>query len=84
MSEKQNKALRAKQAALANQLLATQEYMTVRQANPMYQYQETLQAILNYGQQREDRTGVGTVSLFAPAQMRFNLSKGFPIVGVKK
>jgi len=84
MSEKQNKRNRTNQAVLAKQLLAAQEYMTVRESNPMYQYQELLQSILNYGQQREDRTGVGTVSLFAPAQMRFNLNKGFPLVGVKK
>ncbi|KAJ3311464.1 Thymidylate synthase [Blyttiomyces sp. JEL0837] len=37
------------------------------------QYLSLIQAILTHGEQRNDRTGTGTLSLFAPPQMRFSL-----------
>ena len=46
-------------------------------------YLELLDKILEHGEKREDRTGVGTLSIFAH-QMRFDLSKGFPLVTTKK
>ncbi len=49
----------------------------------MKQYQELLQHILDKGTRREDRTGVGTLSVFG-YQMRFDLSRGFPVVTTKK
>lgn len=52
--------------------------------NPMEQYSDLVRKILSYGEEREDRTGVGTLSLCAPAPIKFDLSKSFPIVGQKK
>lgn len=49
----------------------------------MKQYQELLRTVLETGNDRTDRTGVGTRSIFG-YQMRFDLSKGFPLVTTKK
>lgn len=49
----------------------------------MKQYQELLRHILDNGMRHEDRTGVGTISVFG-YQTRYDLRKGFPIVTTKR
>lgn len=49
----------------------------------MKQYQEILRYILANGAHHEDRTGVGTISVFG-YQTRFDLREGFPIVTTKR
>jgi thymidylate synthase len=49
----------------------------------MKQYLDALQQVLEQGEQRDDRTGVGTRSLFG-MQQRYNLAESFPAVTTKK
>lgn len=49
----------------------------------MKQYHDLLQDILDNGELKDDRTGVGTYSVFGRS-LRFDLRRGFPAVTTKK
>jgi thymidylate synthase len=48
------------------------------------QYKNLIKNILTEGLKREDRTGTGTLSLFAPYSMKYNLEDTFPLCTLKR
>ncbi len=61
------------------------EYLNQYKFNPKYmeQYHDQLKYVLDNGNERIERTGVGTKSVFG-LQARYDLSKGFPAITTKK
>jgi thymidylate synthase len=51
--------------------------------HPEYQYLDLLRQVLDHGDKRVDRTGVGTLSLFG-AMARFDLRESVPIITTKR
>lgn len=49
----------------------------------MKQYLSLLQEVLEHGEKKADRTGVGTISIFG-TQRKYDLRDGFPLVTTKK
>ena len=51
--------------------------------HPEHQYISLLKLLIENGDERKDRTGVGTRAIFG-YEMRFNLEEGFPVLTTKK
>lgn len=64
---------------------STSLIMTVAINKAEQQYLDLCQKIIDEGEHRPDRTGTGTKSLFAPPQLRFDLSNdSFPLLTTKR
>ena len=65
--------------------LKTDSSTAVSSRSEEYQYLDLINLILNKGISRPDRTGTGTISFFAPPQLRFSLrNESFPLLTTKK
>ena len=51
--------------------------------HPEFEYLNMCRYVLENGNQKGDRTGTGTLSVFG-YQMRFDLQKGFPLLTTKR
>mmetsp|Transcript_11204 Transcript_11204/g.41053 ORF Transcript_11204/g.41053 Transcript_11204/m.41053 type:complete len:515 (+) Transcript_11204:77-1621(+) len=68
--------------------LATWDYLpglplAAQKRHEEYQYLDMIEEILTLGEERVDRTGTGTYSLFGK-QMRFDLGRSFPVFTTKR
>lgn len=56
---------------------------TIEYAHDEYEYLRMLESIIRYGSKRDDRTGTGTIAVFAK-QLRFDISDGIvPLITTK-
>ncbi|KAJ1675267.1 Thymidylate synthase [Spiromyces aspiralis] len=65
-------------------MLGTQDTTSNMTMHEEQQYLNLIRRILAEGDIREDRTGTGTLALFAPPQLRFSLSDSFPLLTTKR
>ena len=50
----------------------------------MKSYQDLARMVLEFGEFRHDRTGVGTYACFSPGELRYSFKDGFPIITTKR
>ncbi|SFA40230.1 thymidylate synthase [Parageobacillus thermantarcticus] len=62
---------------------AAMSLMIENEVRTLRQYLQLLEDILENGIEKDDRTGVGTLSVFG-RQLRFDLQEGFPLLTTKK
>ncbi|KAI5122034.1 hypothetical protein M0805_008024 [Coniferiporia weirii] len=65
--------------------IASKEHSTGTPPHEEYQYINLIRSVLDTGEVRADRTGTGTISLFAPPNLRFSLANNtLPLLTTKR
>jgi hypothetical protein len=82
---KNNKRGREEETQSLNKIQKFNDTPREISVHPEFQYLNLTRHIIEHGQQRIDRTGTGTRSVFAPNQLRFDLSNDvFPLLTTKR
>lgn len=61
----------------------THNYYYKYERNTKNNYHDLIEYILYHGEERQDRTGTGTLSVFCPDNLVFDLSETFPLITTK-
>lgn len=85
LSPEVSSEVRAQDGMLSKSAIACPDLPKPQRPHEEYQYIRLIRGVLETGEVRDDRTGTGTISLFAPQNMRFSLADNtLPLLTTKR